>query len=58
MFMERDRPAELSCPRCRAPMRRVRAVPQLGSHPELLTFRCGSCDHVETIEHDPPPNSP
>jgi hypothetical protein len=38
-------------------MRRVRAVPQLGAHPELLTFRCGSCDHVETIEHDPPPNA-
>jgi uncharacterized Zn finger protein len=55
--MERDRPAELSCPRCRASMRRVRVVPQLGAHPELLTFRCGSCDHVETVEHDPRSNS-
>ena len=22
--------------------------------PELVTFRCGACDHVETIEHEPP----
>jgi len=35
-------------------MRRVRTVPQLGSHPELVTFRCGTCAHVETVEHDPP----
>jgi hypothetical protein len=51
--MERKSPLELSCPRCRASMRSVRSVPPVGSHPELVTFRCGGCDHVETIEHDP-----
>jgi hypothetical protein len=54
--MKRDLPGELPCPRCRAPMRRVRAVPQLGPHPELLTFRCGNCEHVETVERDAPPD--
>jgi transposase-like protein len=52
--MERMSSPELSCPRCRAWMRRVRSVPPVASHPELVTFRCGACDHVETIEHNPP----
>jgi len=37
-----------SCPHCRRPMNLVRTIPQVGSHPELLVFRCAGCNHVET----------
>jgi hypothetical protein len=34
-------------------MRRVGSIPKLGSLPELVTFQCGNCSHVETIENEP-----
>jgi hypothetical protein len=30
----------------------VRRVPRFAAHPELLTFRCESCQHVVTREAD------
>jgi hypothetical protein len=42
-----------SCPQCHAAMRHVGSIPKLGSLPELLTFQCGNCSHVETIENKP-----
>jgi hypothetical protein len=38
-------------------MRRVGSIPKLGSLPELVTFQCGSCNHVETIAWEPSPSS-
>ena len=31
-------------------MKLVRTVPGVGSFPELRTFRCERCGHVETVE--------
>ena len=42
-----------SCPLCRRPMNLVRTTPQVGSHPELLVFRCAGCNHVETKAQNP-----
>ena len=28
----------------------ARRLPKVGPHPELLTFRCEACGHVETQE--------
>jgi len=28
----------------------ARRLPKFGPHPELLTFRCDGCGHVETRE--------
>jgi hypothetical protein len=33
-------------------MRLVGTVPGAGPFPELLTFRCQRCGHVETIEQE------
>lgn len=49
--MDRDLVPQLTCPNCQAPMRPVHTIPKIGQHPELVTFRCGQCRHVETIEH-------
>lgn len=38
------------CPRCGEPMKLARTVPKLGVLPELLVFRCPSCNEVETKE--------
>jgi len=48
--MNADRKTELACPRCSGAMRAIRVVPQLGIHAELVTFRCGTCEHVETLD--------
>jgi hypothetical protein len=29
------------------------AIPQVGSHPELLVFRCAGCNHVDTKAQNP-----
>ena len=38
----------------------VRRVPRLGAMPELVTYQCPACGHVETIEKqaDPPWSRP
>jgi hypothetical protein len=38
------------CECCGSPMKLVRSVPALGVLPELHSFRCERCRHVETIE--------
>jgi hypothetical protein len=39
-----------SCAQCSGSMRLIRTIPRVGSHPELLVFRCTRCNHVETKE--------
>jgi hypothetical protein len=36
----------------------VSAVPRVGALPELITYQCPACGHVETIEMPPPPPKP
>ena len=31
----------------------VSRVPRLGAMPELITYQCPACGHVETIENEP-----
>jgi uncharacterized Zn finger protein len=31
-------------------MKLVRAIPKIGTFPELRTYRCERCGHVETVE--------
>lgn len=31
-------------------MKLVKTIPRIGSYPELKTYRCQHCQHVETIE--------
>jgi hypothetical protein len=45
---------DISCPSCAAPMRHVATLPKFGAHPELRTFRCAACRHVETVVHPGP----
>jgi len=33
----------------------VSRVPRVGAMPELVTYQCPSCGHVETIENLPDP---
>jgi len=42
----------LQCNRCGASMKLVRTTPKFGAVPELQTFRCETCGHVDTIETD------
>jgi hypothetical protein len=35
---------------CGESMKLVKAIPRIGSYPELQTYRCGRCHNVETIE--------
>ena len=36
----------------------VGSVPRVGALPELVTYQCPACGHVETIEkQSPPPKS-
>jgi uncharacterized Zn finger protein len=39
-----------NCERCGDAMATANRVPKLGSHPELVTFRCDGCGHVLTVE--------
>jgi len=50
-----ERSPDISCPNCAAPMAHVATLPKFGVHPELRTFRCESCRHVETqvVKHGP-----
>jgi DNA-directed RNA polymerase subunit RPC12/RpoP len=36
------------CPDCGAPMVRVRTFPKLGTIPEMRSYRCVECGHIET----------
>jgi hypothetical protein len=36
----------------------VSRVPRLGAMPELVTYQCAACGHVETIESQPYPPKP
>ncbi|HTT47577.1 MAG TPA: hypothetical protein VMG39_06175 [Pseudolabrys sp.] len=36
----------------------VGRVPRLGAMPELVTYQCPACGHVETIEKETPPPGP
>jgi hypothetical protein len=35
---------------CGEPMKLIKAIPRIGSYPELQTYRCERCHNVETIE--------
>jgi hypothetical protein len=35
---------------CGQPMKLVKAVPRIGSYPELQTYRCDRCHNVEMVE--------
>jgi len=51
--MSSDAPTPPLCPACRAPMKFVRAIPQLGALPELLAFYCSRCKQADTKMRDP-----
>jgi rubredoxin len=36
----------------------VASVPRFGSLPELVTYQCPACGHVETVETKPPAPMP
>jgi len=36
----------------------VGTVPRVGSLPELVTYQCPACGHVETVEIQPPAPTP
>lgn len=38
------------CSRCGSAMQLTASLPKLGPHPELRTYRCPRCSHVDTIE--------
>jgi predicted RNA-binding Zn-ribbon protein involved in translation (DUF1610 family) len=46
--MQTEKAADLLCKNCGAPMKFVRSVPRLGPHPELASYVCAKCGHVET----------
>jgi len=35
---------------CGEPMKLVKALPRIGSYPELQTYRCDRCHNVEMVE--------
>lgn len=41
---------ERECSLCGALTKLVRRVPKVGGLPELLTFECGACGDVVTVE--------
>jgi len=45
---EPGRPVARFC--CGEPMKLVKAVPRIGSYPELQTYRCDRCHNVEMVE--------
>jgi uncharacterized Zn finger protein len=47
--MEEPEEPALDCHICGEAMRLARVVPKLGPHPELRSFRCGSCGEIRTI---------
>ena len=50
-IMDPYRQSEQSCAHCQTKIRRVRAVPKIGSLPELIVYRCNKCGQVESVEH-------
>ena len=51
MSQEKD-DNHLSCELCSGSMRLVGTIPKFGIIPELRTFRCEACGHVDTFEHN------
>jgi hypothetical protein len=49
---ERHHPCA-SCAKCGHGMQLVRSIPGLGAFPELLVFRCPTCNEVDTKEAEP-----
>ena len=45
-----EQPTPPACPRCSQPMRLIRVTPKIGPLPELFTFKCLSCGHIDTME--------
>jgi hypothetical protein len=41
------------CPRCGTSMALIRIAPKIGLMPQWLTFRCGHCGLVETVDDQP-----
>jgi hypothetical protein len=48
-FREKSAQPVQSC-HCGQPMKLIKTVPRIASFPELRTFRCQKCGHVETVE--------
>jgi hypothetical protein len=38
----------VSCEACGNTMKAVRSLPRVGSFPELVTFKCEHCGHLDT----------
>jgi uncharacterized Zn finger protein len=49
-----EQPTPPACPRCSQPMRLIRVTPKIGPVPELFTFKCVSCGHIDTMEQAGP----
>jgi DNA-directed RNA polymerase subunit RPC12/RpoP len=49
-ILERPLPV---CPVCGERMLLVRSVPKLGRLPELVSYRCATCNHVQTEAVEP-----
>ena len=45
-----ENPVPTRCERCGEAMSLAGRVPKVGPHPELVTFRCDDCGHVQTLE--------
>src|SRR3982074_1539247 len=52
-----EQPTPPACPRCSQPMRLIRVTPKIGPLPELFTFKCLSCGHIDTMEQRVVPRS-
>jgi predicted amidophosphoribosyltransferase len=46
--MSSDPPLPPVCPECGQPLKFVKAVPHLGTLPELFVFYCSHCKQAET----------
>jgi hypothetical protein len=53
--MKGDKRSTQPCERCGETMKLVRVEHKMFGLPELRTFRCETCSHVETKEHNEPP---
>jgi hypothetical protein len=47
----------VSCDACGNAMKAVRSLPRVGPFPELVTFKCGHCGHLDTrpVDEEEPP---
>ncbi len=52
-LMAEEEAPPFTCERCGAwPMRLVGTIPRVGTLPELRSYRCDYCGHVDTQKHD------